>query len=57
MKCDARKFAQMYEDVYTDLYRFALCLMKNQQEAEDSVSEAVISAYENIRKLRKEEAF
>ena len=57
MKCDARKFAQMYEDVYADLYRFALCLMKNQQEAEDSVSEAVISAYENIRKLRKEEAF
>ena len=31
--------------------------MKNQQEAEDAVSEAVISAYENIRKLRKEEAF
>lgn len=57
MKCDAKKFAQMYEDVYTDLYRFAFCLMKNQQEAEDAVSEAVISAYENIRKLRKEEAF
>lgn len=57
MKCDAKKFAQMYESVYEDLYRFALCLMKNQQEAEDAVSEAVISAYENIRKLRKEEAF
>ncbi len=57
MKCDAKKFAQMYESVYKDLYRFALCLMKNQQEAEDAVSEAVISAYENIRKLRKEEAF
>lgn len=57
MKCDAKRFAQMYEAVYVDLYRFALCLMKNQQEAEDAVSEAVISAYENIRKLRKEEAF
>lgn len=57
MKCDAKKFAQMYESVYTDLYRFALCLMKNQQDAEDAVSEAVISAYENVRKLRKEEAF
>ena len=57
MKCDAKKFAQMYESVYKDLYRFALCLMKNQQQAEDAVSEAVISAYENIRKLRKEEAF
>lgn len=57
MKCDAKRFAQMYEAIYTDLYRFAFCLMKNQQEAEDAVSEAVISAYENIRKLRKEEAF
>lgn len=57
MKCDAKKFAQMYESIYKDLYRFALCLMKNQQEAEDAVSEAVIFAYENIRKLRKEEAF
>lgn len=57
MKCDAKQFAQMYETVYTELYRFALCLMKSQQEAEDAVSEAVLSAYENIRKLRREEAF
>lgn len=57
MKCDAKRFAQMYETVYTDLYRYALCLMKNPHEAEDAVSEAVISAYENIHKLRKEEAF
>lgn len=57
MRCDAKTFAQMYEQIYADLYRFALCLMKNQQEAEDAVSEAVVSAYENIHKLRKEEAF
>lgn len=57
MKCDAKRFAQMYETIYTDLYRYALCLMKNPHEAEDAVSEAVISAYENIHKLRKEEAF
>lgn len=57
MKCDAKRFAQMYEAVYTDLYRFALCMMKNRQEAEDAVSEAVIAAYENIGKLKKEEAF
>lgn len=57
MKCDANKFAQMYEQVYKDLYRFALCLMKNRHDAEDAVSEAVISAYENIYKLRKEESF
>lgn len=57
MKCDAKKFAQMYEEIYKDLFRFALCRMKNVQDAEDAVSEAVLAAYENIRKLKKETAF
>lgn len=57
MKCSVKKFSEMYETVYRDLYRYALCLMKNPQEAEDAVSEAVITAYENIHKLKKEEAF
>ena len=57
MKCSIKKFSEMYETVYRDLYRYALCLMKNPQEAEDAVSEAVIIAYENIHKLKKEEAF
>lgn len=57
MRCDAHTFAQMYETVYIDLYKFALCLMKNKQDAEDAVGEAVLKAYENIRKLRDENAF
>lgn len=57
MKCDAKTFAQMYERIYVELYRYAICLMRNPQEAEDAVSEAVLSAYENVHKLRKEEAF
>lgn len=57
MRCDSRKFAQLYEEIYKDLYRFSLCRMKNTQDAEDAVSEAVLKAYENIRKLRNEEAF
>ena len=57
MKCSIKNFSEMYEIVYRDLYRYALCLMKNPQEAEDAVSEAVIAAYENIHKLKKEEAF
>ena len=57
MKCSVKKFSEMYETVYRDLYRYALCLMKHPQEAEDVVSEAVIAAYENIHKLKKEEAF
>lgn len=57
MRCDVHTFAQMYETVYIDLYRFALCLMRNKQDAEDAVSEAVLKAYENIRKLKDEAAF
>lgn len=57
MKCDAVKFAGMYEEVYLDLYRFALCMMRNPQDAEDAVSEAVIHGYEHVSSLRREEAF
>ena len=39
------------------MYRFALCMMKNSHDAEDAVSESVLLAYENVHKLRKEEAF
>ena len=35
MKCGVKKFTEMYETVYHDLYRYALCLMKNPQEAEE----------------------
>ena len=47
----------MYAQVYTDLYKFALYTLKNPQDADDAVSEAVIAAYENIGKLRSEKAF
>ena len=57
MKCDPNTFSQMYETIYKDLYRFALCMMKHTQDAEDAVSEAVVSAYENVHKLRNQEAF
>lgn len=57
MRCDTKKFAGMYEEIYIDLYRFSLCMMKNVPDAEDAVSEAVLAAYENIRKLRDEKAF
>ena len=54
---DAKAFTELYRTVYKDMYRFALCMMKHPQDAEDAVSEAVLSAYENVHKLRKEEAF
>lgn len=57
MKCDAEKFAQMYEGIYGNLYRFALCMMRDPQDAQDAVSDAVLAAYENIHNLRREDAF
>ena len=57
MKRDSERFAVMYEAIYQDLYRFALCLMQNTHDAEDAVSEAVMNAYEHMEALRNEEAF
>lgn len=54
---DVAAFKELYKVIYVDLYRFALCMLHHQQDAEDAVSEAVILAYENVHKLRKEEAF
>ena len=57
MRCDAAQFSQMYAAVYQDLYRYALCMMKNPQDAEDAVSDAVLAAFENIGKLKNPDAF
>ncbi len=52
-----KAFSKLYEQVYQDLYRYALCLMRDPHEAEDAVSAAVLSAYEHIHKLRKRRSF
>ena len=57
MKCNAREFADMYKNIYKDLYKFAFCIMKDPHDAEDTVSEAVIQAYDNIAQLRNAESF
>ena len=57
MKCNAKEFAELYKYIYKDLYKFALCIMKDPHDAEDAVSEAVIQAYSNITALRNADAF
>ncbi|MCI8488885.1 MAG: RNA polymerase sigma factor [Lachnospiraceae bacterium] len=54
---DAAAFAELYRDIYADLYRFALYTLKNPTDAEDAVSETVTDAFTSIRKLRQEESF
>ncbi len=54
---DTDAFARLYETIYQDLYRFALYTLKNPDEAEDVVSETVIDAFSQIRRLRRAESF
>jgi RNA polymerase sigma-70 factor (ECF subfamily) len=54
---DVDAFAELYGKIYKKLYQFALYTLKNPQDAEDVVSEAVTDAFENIGQLKKDEAF
>lgn len=54
---DATAFSQVYQEIYKDLYRFALYTLKNSHDAEDIVGDTVMDAWKEIRTLRKAEAF
>ena len=54
---DVDAFAELYGKIYEKLYRFAFYMLKNAQDAEDAVSEAVTDAFEGIRGLKREESF
>lgn len=56
-KQDAHAFAILYEMVYRDMYAYAFYLLKKPEDAEDVVSETVMSAFETIGKLRSPEKF
>lgn len=50
-------FVRYYESVYKDLYRYALYVLKNPQDAEDVTGETVMDAYASIEKLRDPQSF
>lgn len=54
---DTEAFAVLYEEVYENMYRFALYTLRHTADAEDVVSEAVMDAFASIGKLRSEESF
>lgn len=54
---DTDAFAELYREIYLDLYRFALYTLKNPADAEDAVSETVMDAFASIRRLRSEASF
>lgn len=54
---NTESFAMLYENIYENMYRFALYTLRNTADAEDVVSETVMDAFASIRKLRSEDAF
>ena len=54
---NADEFTRLYSGVYKDLYRLALYFLKNKEDAEDIVGEAVLDAYRQIESLREESLF
>lgn len=51
------QFSKLIRLCSPNMYRLAVGMLQNQQDAEDAVSEAVLRAYENIGKLRSTEKF
>lgn len=54
---DVDAFTELYEGISKSLYRTAYYCLKNQQDAEDVVSETVLAAWSQIGNLREEGAF
>ena len=54
---DAQAFGELYEMYSEDMYRFAWYYTGNRYLAEEAVSEAALSAFENIPSLKKPSSF
>lgn len=54
---DTEAFADLYQEIYEDLYRFAVYTLKNSVDAQDVVSDTVMDAFSSVHRLRTEEAF
>ncbi|MBE6844722.1 MAG: RNA polymerase sigma factor [Ruminococcus sp.] len=56
-KGDTDAFARLYTIVYKQMYHTALYNLRNEHDACDAVSEAVIDAFASIKNLKNEDAF
>lgn len=52
-----RRFTELLEPVYTDCQRWAYHLAQNYSDAEDILSQAVLSALASFHQLKNEDAF
>ena len=51
------EFAELYGEIYVDLYRFALYSLGNEEDAKDAVSDAVLDGFRQRETLREKSAF
>lgn len=56
-KGDADAFGELYSIFASDMYRFAYYYTSSTQLAEDAVGDAVLSAFQNIGKLKNSASF
>ncbi len=56
-KGDAHAFATLYSLYSNELYRYALYMTGNPHDAEDSVQEAVVSAWRSVHNLKENDKF
>ena len=54
---DAAAFSKLYAMIYKDMYKLAVYNLRSEQDAEDVISDAVLDAFNSMRKLRDAEAF
>lgn len=54
---DRSAFCELYDQYRSRLYRYAVYRTGNREDAEDAVSSCVLSAWEQIGKLKSPEAF
>ena len=51
------KFTAYYAQYYNEFFRYACYFLGNREDAEDAVSDALVSAFRNFDSLRSEEKF
>ena len=54
---DITAFSELYSLYSEDLYRFALYMLNNKEDAEDAVQETVITAFKSVGNLRDDSLF
>lgn len=56
-KGDEAAFCKLYDLYKNRLYRYAYYKLSNENDAEDAVMDCVLSAWQGIKQLKREEAF